>query len=66
MTHKEIACVIHILQNHTNKVFLYDIGQEYSIKIPRGTASIFSKNVIFTCILLHLDIHIYLDTCEAM
>ncbi len=41
MTHKEI------LQNHTNKVFLYDMSQGYSIKVPRGAASIFSSKQRF-------------------
>ncbi len=50
-----------ILQNHTNKVLLYDISQGYSIKVPRGAASIFSKKDFFTCI-----VFIHLDTCEAM
>ncbi len=45
MTHKEIAYVTQILQNHTNKVFIYDISQGYSIKVPRGTASIFSSYI---------------------
>ncbi len=36
-----------ILQNHTNKVFIHDISQGYSIKVPRGTASIFSSKQRF-------------------
>ncbi len=61
-----------ILQNHTNKVFLHDISQGYSIKVPRGTASIFSskqrsgqkkkkKKLIFTYV-----VFIHLDACESM
>ncbi len=39
MTHKEIQYVTQILQNHTNKVFLYDTSQGYSIKVPEGPVS---------------------------
>ncbi len=60
------------IKKHTNKVFLYNISQGYSIQFPRGVASIFSKQrsgqknkkgkkeITLFIVFLHLD------TCKAM